>query len=67
MVFYARTFAATSPNCLGPGCAFESGAKAGICSEEVGALMNSEILEMMEDRNINSTLDKEAAGKDTRL
>ncbi|KAK2750070.1 hypothetical protein FQN57_004562 [Myotisia sp. PD_48] len=63
LAFYARAFTATSSSCLEPGCTFESGANPGKCSREVGILLNSEIKEIMAERNIEPTLDEDAAVK----
>jgi GH18 family chitinase len=63
LAFYARVFSATSPSCMEPGCTFQSGGNAGVCSNEVGILLNSEIVEIMNDRQVKPTLDKDAAVK----
>ncbi|KAL4744802.1 hypothetical protein BDW72DRAFT_199248 [Aspergillus terricola var. indicus] len=63
IAFYARVFAASNPNCMEPGCLFQSGGNAGVCSNEVGILLNSEIIEIMEKQQIKSTFDKNAAVK----
>ncbi|KAL6229036.1 hypothetical protein BDW75DRAFT_235499 [Aspergillus navahoensis] len=52
-----------APSCKEPGCTFESGEEAGRCSNEVGILLNSEIVEIMDDRQVKPTFDKEAAVK----
>ncbi|KAH2843082.1 hypothetical protein KXW36_000311, partial [Aspergillus fumigatus] len=61
LAFYARAFTASNPGCLEPGCLFDSGANAGKCSHEVGILLNSEIMEIMEDGGLESKLDEDAA------
>ncbi|KAH1913703.1 hypothetical protein KXW47_005080 [Aspergillus fumigatus] len=63
LAFYARAFTASNPGCLEPGCLFDSSANAGKCSHEVGILLNSEIMEIMEDGGLESKLDKDAAVK----
>ncbi|KAH2160802.1 hypothetical protein KXW37_009822, partial [Aspergillus fumigatus] len=63
LAFYARAFTASNPGCLEPGCLFDSGANAGKCSHEVGILLNSEIMEIMEDGGLESKLDEDAAVK----
>jgi GH18 family chitinase len=61
--FYGRAFAATSTDCLEPGCTFESAATMGSCSRENGILLNSEIMEILETRGVTPTLDKKAGVK----
>ncbi|KAG9251358.1 putative class V chitinase [Emericellopsis atlantica] len=61
MAFYGRGFTATSPNCLEPGCTFESGTPAQACSGEIGVMLNSEIEDIMASENVSPVLDKEAA------
>ncbi|RLL97667.1 hypothetical protein CFD26_105658 [Aspergillus turcosus] len=63
LAFYACVFSATSPSCMEPGCTFESGGNAGACSNEVGILLNSEIVDIMDDRQVKPTVDKDAAVK----
>jgi GH18 family chitinase len=63
LAFYARVFSATSPSCMESGCTFQSGGNAGVCSNKVGILLNSEIVEIMNDRQVKPTLDKDAAVK----
>ncbi|KAL4867514.1 hypothetical protein BDV12DRAFT_198207 [Aspergillus spectabilis] len=63
LAFYARVFSATSPDCMSPGCTFESGGNAGKCSSEVGILLNSEIVDIMDDRAVKPQFDKDAAVK----
>jgi chitinase len=62
--FYGRAFRATSQSCLEPGCMFqERPAEAGNCSNEAGILLNSEIDQIVKDRNIKPKLYKDAAVK----
>ncbi|KAF7137044.1 hypothetical protein CNMCM5793_006895 [Aspergillus hiratsukae] len=63
LAFYARAFTASDPGCLETGCLFASGANAGKCSHEVGILLNSEIMEIMDDGGLQSKLDEDAAVK----
>lgn len=63
LAFYARVFTAADPSCMEPGCLFVSGGNAGKCSQEVGILLNSEIMDIMDKQSLQSTLDKEAAVK----
>jgi hypothetical protein len=61
--FYGRAFTASSPNCLSPGCTFDSGAKKGPCSQEVSILLGSEITDIIESTGNKPVLDKDAAVK----
>lgn len=61
--FYGRAFTATSPNCLAPGCTYESGAPRQPCSNEVSVMIQSEIVDVMNRTGSKPTLDKEAAVK----
>ncbi|KXG46667.1 Glycoside hydrolase, superfamily [Penicillium griseofulvum] len=63
MAFYARAFTVSDTSCMDTGCLFDSGANAGKCSHEVGILLNSEIIDIMDDGDLKSELDKEAAVK----
>ncbi|KAJ5590784.1 CAZyme family GH18 [Penicillium hetheringtonii] len=54
LAFYGRVFAAADPKCMDPGCAFVSG---------VGILLNSELMDIMDEQNLHSKLDKDAAVK----
>ncbi|KAJ5240268.1 hypothetical protein N7468_004887 [Penicillium chermesinum] len=63
LAFYARVFSAADPSCMVPGCPFVSGGNPGICSDEVGILLNSEISDIMDKQQISSKLDKDAAVK----
>lgn len=61
--FYGRAFTATSPNCLSPGCTYESGAPRQPCSNEISVMIQSEIVDVMKRTGRTPTLDKEAAVK----
>ncbi|KAJ3952540.1 hypothetical protein N0V92_011012 [Colletotrichum tropicale] len=63
LAFYGRGFMATSPNCLSPGCTYESGIFAQACSAEVGVALNSEIDDIIAQQDAKVTLNKEAAVK----
>ncbi|KAK4112964.1 glycoside hydrolase family 45 protein, partial [Canariomyces notabilis] len=63
MAFYGRAFTASSPSCLTPGCTFESGANAQLCSREVGIILNSELDQLISSRQLTPTLDEAAAVK----
>ncbi|GIJ91456.1 hypothetical protein Asppvi_010422 [Aspergillus pseudoviridinutans] len=61
--FYGRAFTATSTACLEPGCTFESAANMGICSRENGILLNSEIMDIIDEKQLTPKLYKDAAVK----
>ncbi|KAK6700738.1 hypothetical protein SNK04_010675 [Fusarium graminearum] len=61
--FYGRAFTATSPNCLTPGCTYESGAPRQPCSREISVMIQSEIVDVMKRTGRTPVLDKEAAVK----
>ncbi|KAK2739878.1 Killer toxin subunits alpha/beta 4 [Colletotrichum kahawae] len=61
--FYGRAFTATSPNCLSPGCTYESGAPRQPCSNEISVMLQSEIVDVMKRTGNKPVLDKEAAVK----
>ncbi|KAF5227461.1 hypothetical protein FAUST_11765 [Fusarium austroamericanum] len=61
--FYGRAFTATSPNCLTPGCTYESGAPRQPCSREISVMIQSEIVDIMKRTGRTPVLDKEAAVK----
>ncbi|TPX10951.1 uncharacterized protein E0L32_008157 [Thyridium curvatum] len=63
MAFYGRGFIATSSACLSPGCTFESGTAAQLCSAEVGVILNSEIDGLVAKEGLNPVLNKDAAVK----
>ncbi|KAH7119486.1 putative class V chitinase [Dactylonectria estremocensis] len=61
--FYGRAFTATSPDCLAPGCTYESGAPRQRCSNEISVMIQSEIVDVMERTGNKPVLNKEAAVK----
>jgi chitinase len=61
--FYGRTFTASSPSCLTPGCKFTDVGKAGPCSREPGILTNAEIVDIMKSKKITPQLYKKEAVK----
>ncbi|KAI2789668.1 hypothetical protein POX_d05163 [Penicillium oxalicum] len=63
LAFYGRVFSAADPACMDPGCPFVSGGNPGVCSDEVGIMLNSEIMDIMDEQQLSSTFDKEAAVK----
>ncbi|KID94681.1 Glycoside hydrolase, subgroup, catalytic core, partial [Metarhizium majus ARSEF 297] len=63
LAFYGRGFRANDPNCLEPGCTYGSGSQARRCSHEVGVLLNSEIVDMMQLQKLQPTHYKDAAVK----
>ncbi|KAI8648702.1 Chitinase [Fusarium keratoplasticum] len=61
--FYGRAFTASSPDCLAPGCTYESGAPRQRCSNEVSVMIQSEIVDVMNRTGSKPVLNKEAAVK----
>ncbi|KAJ5999011.1 hypothetical protein N7451_006821 [Penicillium sp. IBT 35674x] len=61
--FYGRAFTATSTSCMEPGCTFESAGNKGQCSRENGILLNSEIMDIIDEKGLTPTLYKEAGVK----
>lgn len=61
--FYGRAFAVTSTSCMEPGCTFKSAVNKRLCSRENGILLNSEILDIIDESNLTPKLYKEAAVK----
>ncbi|KAL6229266.1 hypothetical protein BDW75DRAFT_245886 [Aspergillus navahoensis] len=61
--FYGRAFTATSKSCMEPGCTYESAANKGPCSNENGILLNSEIVDIIEEKGLKPKLYKEAGVK----
>jgi len=61
--FYGRAFTTTDKSCMRPGCTFKDAANGGNCTREPGILMNSEIEDILAQRKIAPTLDREAAVK----
>lgn len=61
LAFYARAYTVVDRNCMEPGCLFASGTRKGKCSHEVGILLNSEIDEIVADKDLKPKLyEKEA-------
>lgn len=63
LAFYGHIFAVADTSCTEPGYLFVSGDNPGKCSHEVGILLNSEIMDIMDEQNLKSIFDKEAAVK----
>ncbi|KAK7423090.1 hypothetical protein QQZ08_009257 [Neonectria magnoliae] len=61
--FYGRAFTATRPDCLDPGCTYESGAPRQRCSNEISVMIQSEIVDVMERTGGKPIPNKEAAVK----
>jgi hypothetical protein len=61
LAFYRRGFIASRSSCLEPGCTFESGTPAQLCSGEMGLMLNSEIDQITDEKGLQATLDKDAA------
>lgn len=62
MAFYGRTYT-TLGNCVEPGCVYVSGGLPGKCSQETGILLNNEIIDIINERKLESKLYKEATVK----
>lgn len=62
LAFYGRTYT-TLGNCVEPGCVYASGGLPGKCSKATGILLNNEILDIINERKLESKLYKEAAVK----
>ncbi len=63
MAFYSRSFTASNPRCLAPGCTFDSRANAQAYSHEVGIALNSEIDQIISSQGLTPTLNTAAAVK----
>ncbi|KAJ9194064.1 CAZyme family GH18 [Paecilomyces variotii] len=63
LAFYGRAFTVADTSCMTPGCMFASGSNPGPCSHTSSMLMNSEIDQIIADRNLQPTLDVNAAVK----
>ncbi|KAH7142578.1 glycoside hydrolase superfamily [Dactylonectria estremocensis] len=63
LAFYSRTFTASDPGCMSPGCLFTSGAAKGPCSDAVGVLSNAEIDRKVSMSRSSVSLDQKAAAK----
>lgn len=63
LALYGRGFTASSPSCMEPGCPFESGSLYGNCSLEIGVLHNTEIDNLLVEKNIEPKFYQDAAVK----
>ncbi|KAH7305820.1 glycoside hydrolase superfamily, partial [Stachybotrys elegans] len=63
LAFYSRTFTASNPRCMSPGCLFDSGGPKGSCTNAVGVLSNAEISRKTGSKQSRTELDKKAAVK----
>lgn len=63
LAFYARAYTLEDPSCVEPGCMFASGAERGDCSREVGILLNSEIDQIVADKDLTPTFYEDAAAQ----
>ncbi|RYP62498.1 hypothetical protein DL769_007277 [Monosporascus sp. CRB-8-3] len=63
LAFYSRTFTASDPGCMSPGCLFDSGSPKGACSNAVGVLSNAEVVRKSSEKSSHVELNKEAAVK----
>ncbi|GAM90410.1 hypothetical protein ANO11243_084530 [Dothideomycetidae sp. 11243] len=63
LAFHARGFTLSNPSCNKAGCAFSSGSHPGPCSATTGLLMNTEIDQIIAEKNLEPHLDATAAVK----
>ncbi|KAK6335414.1 hypothetical protein TWF696_002192 [Orbilia brochopaga] len=61
--FYGRSFTLKDKACTKPGCVFTDGGKAGECSDTAGILMNIEIQDIQETKDLKPVFDKAAGVK----
>jgi chitinase len=61
--FYGRVFTASSAGCLKPGCQFKDAGVKGKCSQEAGFLTNSEIVDIIKEKNLTPQLHQAEAVK----
>ncbi|KAJ5317597.1 CAZyme family GH18 [Penicillium antarcticum] len=61
LAFYGRSY--TTQGCTEPGCLFTSAGLPGPCSNQVGILLNNEIKDIINEKNLTPKLYKEAAVK----
>lgn len=54
--FYGRAFTVSNPSCMAPGCHYTSGAPAQPCSREVSVILNSEIMDVIEETGVEPVL-----------
>lgn len=62
LAFYGRTYT-TLGACNDPGCVYASGGLPGECSHETGILLSNEIMDIINERSLESKLYKKAAVK----
>lgn len=63
IAFYGRSFTATSPSCMDPGCPWVTGGDPGPCSGTIGVLLNSEIDGIMNETKVQRQGHSKAAVK----
>lgn len=61
LAFYSRTFIASDPGCLAPGCTFVAVGDPGPCTNSLGTLSNAELTDMIENAGAMSSLSQDAA------
>lgn len=61
--FYGRSFQLADPGCSKPGCNFKAGASPGTCTKNSGTLSYREITEIIDQKKLKPTHDKENAVK----
>ncbi|GES59975.1 class V chitinase [Aspergillus terreus] len=59
--FYGRVYTMADANCKNPGCMIASAGNPGRCSRQAGILLNSELDDIRKEKNIQPTLDTDAA------
>lgn len=67
LAFYARTFTASSTECMSPGCPFDAGGPSAYCTNAVGIMSNSEIMRKLRRKTDKVELNKEAAVKIAKI
>ncbi len=63
LAFYGRSFTLSDPLCNTPGCPVRGGGNPGKCTDTPGILSNAEIREILEQNNLQLTLDQAAGVK----
>ncbi|KAL6229244.1 hypothetical protein BDW75DRAFT_249985 [Aspergillus navahoensis] len=63
LAFYGRSFTLASGDCTEPGCEYLSAGDKGSCSDTAGILFNSEIANIISDKDLTPTFYKDAAVK----
>ncbi|KAJ5787585.1 CAZyme family GH18 [Penicillium paradoxum] len=61
LAFYGRSY--TTQGCVEPGCVYASGGLPGPCSKEAGILLNNEIMDIINKKNLTPKLYKDATVK----